>query len=603
MGSLLDSMQPKDGLGREGAGLPLSVGIAEIERGMRPPRDLRDRMLAQLALYADSLFSSKQGRSDLLTPMAVFEVLEGEHGADSPLVEFAKSVIPEGMPASRLHAVSPVLEAVARHMPQSPAEKVVFFDAIGMGGGLDEEGAAAYAGQYRGDWYVANLVFRSKPKRVLWYGRPAYGVDLEGVEEWSGFSVDRHSFMNYMRARIGGVKKAVLEGGEFDSFGGGLFDFVFHCAIKGNFDMRPKAESGVEEAAWRALAHSETLLAEGGVAAVDIVRPVTMIDRSDLRLRISQLIREGRIERVATMPYRVYRRFLAVVSSGNTATSFEGGSLLSSGQFDKALGEVGGSTRRASVLGPAVRIPSNAIFNVGRSALLLDPAFYLSWAMNDNAAGVPLRDYAVVLRGRGYSLRDVESVLDSDPNGKRLFVTPTDISDGVILDTAVRLGEGADERLWRARVGANDVLFARSLDVSRTVFPRAVLEQGYDLYAASNVFIVRVANPEILHPAYLAAFLSSHRVADLIRRMSAFGVGMTIPAWILEGLKVPLPPLEEQKEIGREYLARVDEIQRLKERLEGANNQQRGRFPALAAPGHDVDYRMKQSESDGNEEA
>jgi type I restriction enzyme S subunit len=108
-------------------------------------------------------------------------------------------------------------------------------------------------------------------------------------------------------------------------------------------------------------------------------------------------------------------------------------------------------------------------------------------------------------------------------------------------------------------VRAGDVLFNRTNSaelVGKTAIYRLAEEVAYAGY------LVRLRVSEENHPEYLAAFLNSRYAKRVLRLMSKSIVGMAnINAKEVQGMKIPIPPLAEQKR----FAAAITQVEAAKE--------------------------------------
>ena len=89
---------------------------------------------------------------------------------------------------------------------------------------------------------------------------------------------------------------------------------------------------------------------------------------------------------------------------------------------------------------------------------------------------------------------------------------------------------------------------------------------GQTIIVNGNLFVVRINKAEAA-PYYIKAFLESSKGQALLARAA---VGSTMPMIKINTLRemsIALLPLEQQKEIGSKYLAKMDEITVLKNKL------------------------------------
>lgn len=115
----------------------------------------------------------------------------------------------------------------------------------------------------------------------------------------------------------------------------------------------------------------------------------------------------------------------------------------------------------------------------------------------------------------------------------------------------------SDLGLGTAQTG--DVLIAVE---GGTVGETMVVPAGIDEFVPSQqVATLRVVDPASLDPWYLGAWFSTEPAREQIRRLARGSAIQRVPVNDLASLTVMIPPLEDQQEIGRRFLAFENAIQ------------------------------------------
>lgn len=99
----------------------------------------------------------------------------------------------------------------------------------------------------------------------------------------------------------------------------------------------------------------------------------------------------------------------------------------------------------------------------------------------------------------------------------------------------------------------------------------ASIKEGQKILANGNLYVIEL-DTEKANPIYVKAFFESD---DGIATLKSITVGATLPnigKEKLEGIDIPLPPIEEQNRIAEKYQIISDEISMLKLRLEKATS-------------------------------
>lgn len=156
--------------------------------------------------------------------------------------------------------------------------------------------------------------------------------------------------------------------------------------------------------------------------------------------------------------------------------------------------------------------------------------------------------------------------LTIDGESRITYLRLSDIVDGRIGNDRPRLRQidCSTERYW---LKSGDLIISKN----GAPFKVAVAEVLNDdiILANGNLYIVRL-DEDIVDPYFVAAFLSSEDGKEILER---YVVGTTIPSLPLKNLKeiqIPVPPMEQQKEIAARYQASLDEIEVLKIKLDKA---------------------------------
>jgi type I restriction enzyme S subunit len=150
------------------------------------------------------------------------------------------------------------------------------------------------------------------------------------------------------------------------------------------------------------------------------------------------------------------------------------------------------------------------------------------------------------------------------PNEEFLYIDISSIEEGTgsILEVKKILGKNAPSRARRV-IHANDVIMSTVRPYLKSI---AIIPEEYDNQICSTGFAVLTCKKEIL-PKYLFYLLFSDVV---IRQCNEMMVGAHYPALRFDQvarIKIPLPPLEEQKRIVSrldQLVSRAEEAKRLR---------------------------------------
>lgn len=170
-------------------------------------------------------------------------------------------------------------------------------------------------------------------------------------------------------------------------------------------------------------------------------------------------------------------------------------------------------------------------------------------------------------RGAGLLAKDLDAISTQEDTGIS-FLRISDICDGRLTSGLPNI-KVLDDKLEKQCLKNGDLIISKN----GSPFKVAVAEvpEGQTILANGNLYIVRL-NTERVDPYYVAAFLSSEDGKEVLSRMA---VGTVIPSLPIKNLKlveIPLPLMEQQREVANEFLSHLDEIEVLKIRLEKARN-------------------------------
>ena len=168
-------------------------------------------------------------------------------------------------------------------------------------------------------------------------------------------------------------------------------------------------------------------------------------------------------------------------------------------------------------------------------------------------------------RGAGLTAKDLDALASNEDTGL-CYLRLADIKDGLIGNDLPCLRE-LDPKTERQWLRTGDLIVSKN----GAPFKIAVADvpNGKTILANGNLYIIRLDTDRI-NPYFAAAFLASEDGKELMDRMV---VGTTIPNLPLGNLKdilMPVPDMETQEKVARQYQARIDEIEVLKIKLEKA---------------------------------
>ena len=172
-----------------------------------------------------------------------------------------------------------------------------------------------------------------------------------------------------------------------------------------------------------------------------------------------------------------------------------------------------------------------------------------------------------ITRGAACTANQLDEMV-SEKETNVQFLMLSNIHNGII-DKELPYLKGIDKRLEKYCVKNNSLILSKN--GSPFKISVATVQEGQKILANGNLYVIELDETKA-NPYYLKAFFESEQGVAALKRIT---VGTTIPSIGVDKLKnliVPLPPLEEQKRIAAKYLAILDEISALKQKIDTAVN-------------------------------
>lgn len=178
-----------------------------------------------------------------------------------------------------------------------------------------------------------------------------------------------------------------------------------------------------------------------------------------------------------------------------------------------------------------------------------------------------------ITRGAQIKADDLDEMISDTPTNNQ-YLMLTNIQNGMISEELPYLKE-LDERLNRYLIKDKNLLLSKNGAPFKVAV--ADVEENQKLLGNGNLFIIEL-DLKKANPYFIKAFFESETGALSLKSIS---VGSTIPNISTESLRkltVPLPPIEEQNEFEKKYLAKIDEIKILQTRLKKAMSSLKNMF-------------------------
>ena len=500
----------------------------------------------------------------------------GQTGIDDQVLDHLARLLPAGSAAASSLPVGRFSDEVLRHAVLAQAE------AVPSRGLRHEEVPFTRRDVAR---LAARLLDVTATDVVadLCCGIGTFMVELHRAATPAGFfgsDLDRDAVMaSRIRAALIGAPIEVRLADAFDT--DRSFDRVF---VDAPWGLRPEgaighraegtddlaglaelAETGRVTSEWLFALKALDCLATGGRAVVAM--PTGALGGAAGAALRRQLVLAGKVAAVVALPRGAMAGtgaasclvVLEQVREADTVTFVDAADLGSGRKAaslsDDAIAEV--LRRLAAHAGAHAAVASVA--EIGREGFSLVPARYTERVEYEGM--VTLGSLATdITRGIGRVHLD-ERAVDEDTHIHYLEVRNLD-EDGNVAGLAHLAAIEAREERYCASDG--DVVLAKSLPFRSAVVR---VRAGERVLCSGNLYIIRPDRDRV-DPTYLKLFLDSPLGQAQLRRISSGTSVLTIPIRDLKDLRVPLVPMEEQKEIAAAYAELADELRRCRRRIE-----------------------------------
>lgn len=311
-------------------------------------------------------------------------------------------------------------------------------------------------------------------------------------------------------------------------------------------------------------------LSENGKAIV-VMRNSTLNNYNDLDYR-KALVDLGYIETVISLPDRLFTNMgipvtLIVLSKGNSSVKFiEARNMISSSKTSKMCNDLDVEKIFAEYLNEY-----NSEVSINKSieeistndyCLLSNRYINLDKVVLKNPKN--LKDICTnIFRGYQLSKNEIEQYSTKTENSKEYrFINIVNIKDNDIcgdFNTIYSSNTKYDKYLLKK----NDLL----ITIKGPTTKIAVFDKEDANYVPSGNFAVIRLNTDIVNPYYLKMFFESKKGHLLLDITKTGTVLLSINISLLESIEVPVPSISKQNEAVNKYLAKVDEIQIVRNRL------------------------------------
>lgn len=302
--------------------------------------------------------------------------------------------------------------------------------------------------------------------------------------------------------------------------------------------------------------------------AVTIMPNGCLYKLTDQTIR-KELVDNGFVEAVISLPGNIFNNTmvetsLLVLSYGNKKVKFVDASKMYTKETNKNIIDV------ESIFSEYLNKEENKttkVLNIKEiekmSYSLLANNYMAKEKVNINNPKV-LSDVAEIFRGYQISASEIIQLAENK-NGVEpcKIINITNINDGKI-DKALNTIYPVDDKLNRYLLKDKDILVSSKGTINKF----AIIEiNNKEKYIASGNFNILRLKTEKVNPYYLKMFLESSKGTILLESIRSGGVLPALNMSLFKSMEIPVPSIEEQNEAVKKYLAKKDEIEILKIKL------------------------------------
>lgn len=317
-------------------------------------------------------------------------------------------------------------------------------------------------------------------------------------------------------------------------------------------------------------------LKAGGRAAV-IMTNSAVWNQPDADIR-KYLLERHFVEAVVSLPPKIYQRTailttLVVLSKqDNTSVKLlDATKMCVEGRRTNELSNENILDILKAVRGEGVApCPTFSVEELIARESILNPLFYAGdeTAEKDmpNAAefGSVMKS---VTRGATINASELDRLESDTPTGFR-YLMLSNIQNGMI-DSELPYLKDIERKFLPYCIKDGDLIVSKMGRPFKVAV--ASVASGKTILANGSLFIIEVDKTKA-DPYYLQAFFESERGTALLQRFCLASVMPSISLGRLKEIKIPLPPLSEQKKIADRFRAKIDEVSLYRVKLERAIN-------------------------------
>ena len=309
------------------------------------------------------------------------------------------------------------------------------------------------------------------------------------------------------------------------------------------------------------------LLSDDG-KAIAIMRNGSTWNRPDKLIR-EFFIKNGLIEAIITLPNRMFSSFnisttLLVLSKNNVGVR-----MINAGEMGEKAGKYTVLTNDTiSVIIALLNTDTNySVFKtndeIAECEYVLNPSRYMS-SIPQFDEGVSLSEFATIYRGAQLKAEILDEMKSDSPTGYR-YITLADISDGTVSYNDSQYIKPIDKKLEKYCAGNNSIVISK---IGSPNFKSAVIipKAGEHIFINGNLYIIEIDETKA-DANYIQAFLDSNSGRAILDSLYTGTAMKTLPVKDLSEVKIPLPGMDIQKQIGKRYAECAEKAAQIKSDL------------------------------------
>lgn len=315
--------------------------------------------------------------------------------------------------------------------------------------------------------------------------------------------------------------------------------------------------------------------------AVGIMTNGSAVNGADAAIR-EYFIKSGWIQAAISLPAGVFAPMsqipstLVVFSHGNTqhVRLVDATDLGTKGRRCTTLSDADVQTILTRLSTTTEKSIQASIANLAQHEYTLSASRLLQKELKLNHP-VPLENVVEsITRGAGLRARELDSLSCTEDTGI-CYLNLANIVDGAIEGELPYLKE-LDSKQEKCCLESGDLLISKSGAPYKVAVAR--VPQGQKILANGNVYIIKL-NTQKVDPYYVCAFLNSPAGKETLARASKGAVIPTLSLGDLMTMQIPLESQQTQQTIAAFYKAKMEEIAKLKARLNQAREELTTLYP------------------------